>query len=94
MVSVLRGLLTFLTGYFVGDTGVVGGDSGRPSGWLLLAFAFVGYLIFKELNKQIMPIFKKWKTGKFRKFLRRTWNVGKEFTPLGRLADAWNKPVN
>ena len=51
MVSVLRGLLTFLTGYFVGDTGVVGGGSGKPSGWLLLAFAFVGYLIFKELNK-------------------------------------------
>jgi len=51
MVSVLRGLLTFLTGYFVSDTGVIEGDSGRPSGWFLLAFAFVGYLIFKEFNK-------------------------------------------
>jgi len=51
MGSVLRGLLTFLTGYFVSDTGVVGSDGGKPSGWFLLAFAFVGYLIFKELNK-------------------------------------------
>jgi hypothetical protein len=54
MYNVLRGLFTFLTGYFVGDTGVVGGgssSSGRPSGWLLLGFAFVGYLIFRELNR-------------------------------------------
>ena len=41
-----------------------------------------------------MPIFQKWKTRKFRKFLIRTWRVAKEFTPLGRLADTWNKPVN
>ncbi len=40
-----------------------------------------------------MPIFKKWRTGRFRKFLIRTWRVGKELIPE-RFTEAWNKPVN
>ena len=50
MVNLFRWLGGFLGGYFVSDTGVIEGD-GKPNTWLILAFAFVGYLIFKEFNK-------------------------------------------
>ena len=43
-----------------------------------------------------MPIFNKWKTGKFRKTLRRIWGTAKELSGYGdtfdRLRDIWNPP--
>ena len=50
MVNLFRWLGGFLGGYFVSDTGVIEGD-GKPNYFIILAFAFVGYLIFKEFNK-------------------------------------------
>jgi len=49
--------------------------------------------IKKNDKYKIMPIFKKWKTGKFRKRLLQIWGTAKELSGYGdvfdRLGDIW-----
>ena len=50
MFNLLRLLGGFLTGYFVSDTGIAGSNN-RPNLWVFVVMAFLGFLIFREINK-------------------------------------------